>query len=136
MDGRAGHHHGNDPDQLNVLRSADPFDDTPDLVVMRLMEIADKAKNRWSAFDPTDVPEFVATGTCTRDLRIALEIGGLSASEAKCAAPWLTDFEVDYLVDVLQDRTPASFELIVAAATVGAECLTPDRIANLSRLFL
>ena len=43
-------------DQLKTF-VVDPFDDTPDSVVMRLMDIADKAKNRWSAFDPTDIPE-------------------------------------------------------------------------------
>jgi len=43
-------------DQLKTF-VVDPFDDTPDLVVMRLMEIADKAKGRWSAFEPTDIPD-------------------------------------------------------------------------------
>ncbi len=43
-------------DQMKTF-IVDPFDDTPDSVVMRLMDIADKAKNRWSAFDPTDIPE-------------------------------------------------------------------------------
>ena len=85
---------------------------------------------------PVEVPPFVATGTCTRDLRVALELGGLTTGEAQCAAPWLTDFEVDYLIDVVEDRTNASFDLILAAATIGSECLTPDRIADLSRIFL
>ncbi len=31
----------------------DPFDDTPQSVIARLVEIADKAKKRWSAFDIT-----------------------------------------------------------------------------------
>ena len=31
---------------------ADPFEDTPDNVLLRLMDIADKAKGRWSAFEP------------------------------------------------------------------------------------
>lgn len=30
----------------------DPFDDTPQSVIGRLVEIADKAKQRWSAFEP------------------------------------------------------------------------------------
>ena len=29
----------------------DPFDDTPDTIVTRLVEIAEKAQNRWSAWD-------------------------------------------------------------------------------------
>jgi hypothetical protein len=43
-------------DQLKTF-VVDPFDDTPDSVVLRLVEIADKAKNRWSAFEPTDIPD-------------------------------------------------------------------------------
>lgn len=86
--------------------------------------------------DPVEVPPFVATGTCTRDFRIALELGGLTTNEARCAAPWLTDFEVDYLIEVVEGRTNASFDLILTAATIGAECLTPDRVADLSRIFL
>ena len=31
---------------------ADPFEDTPDNVLLRLMDIVDKAKGRWSAFEP------------------------------------------------------------------------------------
>ncbi len=43
-------------DQLKTF-VVDPFDDTPDSVVTRLMDITDKAKKRWSAFDPTDIPD-------------------------------------------------------------------------------
>ncbi len=32
----------------------DPFDDTPDAVIGRLIEIVNKAKNRWSPFEPYD----------------------------------------------------------------------------------
>ena len=37
----------------------DPFDDTPDIVLGRLVEIVKKAKNRWSPLDsnePSDKP--------------------------------------------------------------------------------
>lgn len=33
---------------------ADPFEDTPNNVLLRLMAIADKAKDRWSAFEPPE----------------------------------------------------------------------------------
>ena len=39
---------------------ADPFEDTPDNVLLRLIAIADKSKDRWSAFEPpptSPVPE-------------------------------------------------------------------------------
>jgi len=32
----------------------DPFDDTPDVVIARLIEIVKKARSRWSPFDPCD----------------------------------------------------------------------------------
>jgi len=86
--------------------------------------------------DPTDVEPIEESPLCTRELRLALETGGLTTSEAMCAVPWLTDFEIDYLLAVVEDRATASLQLIFAAATVGAECLTPDRVADLSRLFL
>ena len=35
----------------------DPFDDTPEIVISRLIEIVNKAKNRWCPFDPDDNPE-------------------------------------------------------------------------------
>lgn len=35
----------------------DPFDDTPDIVIGRLIEIVNKAKNHWSPFDPSDTPQ-------------------------------------------------------------------------------
>jgi hypothetical protein len=118
--------------ERDITTGTGPFRFDPDGPVTR----AQAATFLFRFVEPTEAPPFVATGTCTRDLRIALEIGGLATNEAKCAAPWLTDFQVDYLVDVLEDRAPASFELILAAATIGAECLTSDRVADLSRLFL
>ena len=30
----------------------DPFEDTPEFVIRRLIEIADKARNMWSSWDP------------------------------------------------------------------------------------
>ncbi|MEQ8840020.1 MAG: S-layer homology domain-containing protein [Acidimicrobiales bacterium] len=85
---------------------------------------------------PTDVDPAPASVTCTRETRLALQVAGLTAREAACAVPWLTTFELDYLLAVVSDQETASFELIVAAATIGTECLTPSRIADLSRVFL
>lgn len=86
--------------------------------------------------DPGTFARIESVDTCTRGLRIALQTGGLTKAEALCAAPHLTAFDVDYLLDVVKDRQDASYDLIVAAATVGTECLTLDRIADLSRVFL
>ena len=35
----------------------DPFDDTPDAVIGRLIDIATKAKIRWSPLDAPDMPK-------------------------------------------------------------------------------
>jgi hypothetical protein len=35
----------------------DPFDDTPEIVIERLIDIVNKAKNRWHPFDPDEAPE-------------------------------------------------------------------------------
>ncbi len=37
-------------DQLKSF-VVDPFDDTPEIVITRLVEIVNKAKGRWSPFD-------------------------------------------------------------------------------------
>jgi hypothetical protein len=34
----------------------DPFNDTPEIVIGRLIDIADKARGRWSRFDACDCP--------------------------------------------------------------------------------
>jgi hypothetical protein len=34
----------------------DPFDDTPEAVIGRLVEIVDKAKSRWSPFEEEETP--------------------------------------------------------------------------------
>jgi hypothetical protein len=34
----------------------DPFDDTPEVVIGRLIDIADKARGRWSRFEECDCP--------------------------------------------------------------------------------
>lgn len=35
----------------------DPFDDTPDIVIGRLIEIVNKAKSRWSPFEPAEAQQ-------------------------------------------------------------------------------
>jgi hypothetical protein len=41
----------------------DPFDDTPEVVIVRLIEIVDKARSRWSPFEAYDSPEKPAPPT-------------------------------------------------------------------------
>ena len=82
--------------------------------------------------DATPLPE----AQCTRELRVALELGGMTPTESRCAIPHLIDFDVEELVAIVQDEATASFEVILAAVAIGNECLTYDRIADLSRVFL
>lgn len=35
----------------------DPFDDTPEIVIDRLIDIVNKAKNRWQPFDPEEIQQ-------------------------------------------------------------------------------
>ena len=87
--------------------------------------------------DPAGLPAVTGTVPCTRTLRSALVAGGLTLAEATCAAPWLTDFTVDYLLRVVHDMEPASFELILAVATINDEgCVAPHRWDDLTRLYL
>lgn len=86
--------------------------------------------------EPVEVAPIVADADCTRKLRLTLQAGGLTRAEASCAAPFLMDFDIEYLISVVHGRQEASFDLIIAAAGVGLECLTLDRLEDLSRLFL
>jgi len=86
--------------------------------------------------EPVDVAPIVSDASCTRELRLTLQAGGLTQTEASCAAPFLVDFDIEYLLSVVHGRQEASFDLIIAAAGVGLECLTIDRLEDLSRLFL
>jgi len=105
---------------------------TPEGAVSR----AEAATFLFRFVDPDEVVPVDTSSDCTRPLRVALELGGLTTTEARCAAPLLAGFEIEYLVDVVADRADASFDLLLAAVEVGNRCLTQERIADLSRLLL
>jgi hypothetical protein len=101
------------------------------------MTRAEAATFMFRFVDPDDVPVATSTARCARTLRSALITGGLTHAEASCAAPWLTDFTVDYITRVVYDLEPASFELILAVATINDEgCVSRRRMGELSRVFL
>ncbi|MBP7049798.1 MAG: hypothetical protein KBE65_02175 [Phycisphaerae bacterium] len=58
-------------DQLKSF-VVDPFDDTPEIVITRLIEIVNKAKNRWCPFNPDDTPEEAAPPAAPRPQRRAV----------------------------------------------------------------
>jgi hypothetical protein len=87
--------------------------------------------------DIAEPDELAESSECTREMRVALETGGLSASEARCIAPYLADFDIDTLVKVVSDEQRAPLTLIIAVAeSLRAGCLSNTRIAELTRLFL
>jgi len=47
-------------DQLKSF-VVDPFDDTPEIVIGRLIEIVNKAKNRWSSFQDREADALPST---------------------------------------------------------------------------
>jgi hypothetical protein len=101
------------------------------------MTRAEAATFMFRYVDPDVVPEVTETVECTRTMRSALITGGLTPAEAACAAPWLTDFSVEYLTRVVYDVEPASFELILAVAIINDEgCISQRRLGELSRVFL
>ncbi len=83
--------------------------------------------------DPSSATNPPATpGVCTRGVRRALVAGGLTPTEAVCAAPRLLTFSVDYLVEVAQRRAAPSTELLDAVSAISdTGCLTPERIIEL-----
>lgn len=101
------------------------------------MTRAEAATFMFRYVDPDVVPEIGQPADCTRTMRNALITGGLTRAEAACAAPWLTDFTVEYLTRVVYDIEPASFELILAVAIINDEgCVSRRRMGELSRIFL
>lgn len=104
---------------------------SPDGVVTR----AQAAAFLFRFVDPDGAVPAIESEGCSRSLRVALEVGGLTANEARCAAPYLTDYDIDHLVDVLAGRATAEMDLLIAASTIGNRCLDTNRIAQLARLF-
>ena len=71
---------------------------------------------------------------CTRDLRLALIDAGLTTEEAACAIWYLVDYTVGELTDVLIGSAFPSPQMMVDISTAATECLTPDRIDELTQL--
>lgn len=80
-------------------------------------------------------PSVTLPGTsesCSRAMREALVVGGLTFDEAQCAAPHLLSFSVDYLVSVVEGKATPSIDLFNAVAAVSdSGCLTQERITEL-----
>jgi len=79
----------------------------------------------------------LTSADCTRELREALEAGGLTAGEARCVAPFVADFDIDQLRRIVNDEERAPLTLIIAVAeSLRAGCLSNTRVAELTRVFL
>ena len=75
---------------------------------------------------------------CARPVRLALIEAGLTLPEATCAAPRLAGWDVTYLQAVAAGEIDAhdDWDLLITVALVGQECLAPERVADLTRIFL
>ena len=57
----------------------DPFDDSPDVVIGRIVDIANKAKSRWSPFDsqenaePQPQPQYSYSNSCDEHEQVSQE---------------------------------------------------------------
>lgn len=71
---------------------------------------------------------------CNRELRLALIDGGLTTAEAACALRYLGGYSVQQLTDVLLGTTYPSFEMISDISAAATECLTPERVTELTQL--
>ena len=112
--------------------SATTFD--PDGLVTRA-----QAATFLHRFAGTPEPAFVPDEVdCARQMRIALIAGGLTPTEAACAAPHLAGWSVDYLLSIVYDQVDAAqdWDLLFTVALIAETCLTDERVAELTRLFL
>ena len=85
----------------------------------------------------TKTSDVTGARTCTRGLRVALETGGLTPTEARCVAPYLAGFDIEFLIKVVADEARAPITLVIAVAeSLRVGCLSNTKIAELTRLFL
>ena len=81
-------------------------------------------------------PAPAAETSCLAPLRNALEAGGLTPTEAACAAPRLIDIGLERVLGILDGSAPFSFDVLAPVADVAAACIPADRRATVIRLFL
>lgn len=77
-----------------------------------------------------------ASASCLEPLRSLLESNGMTADEAACAAPHLVDFDVEYLIRVLDGAEPLSGDIIGVVAEIASACIPFHRLAVVIRFFI
>lgn len=86
----------------------------------------------WRFARPVESVEIADDTECVRPLRTALETGGLTTIEAACAVPFLSGFDADYLVSVVNGEDEADLAFLVALVqVVNAGCIADARIPQL-----
>jgi len=86
------------------------------------------------AGSPAPTSDPVADVPCSRELRLALVDAGLTPAEAACSIAYLGGFSVQQLTDVLVGSSYPSTDMIMAISAAATECLTADRVDELTRL--
>ena len=103
----------------------------------RAMTRAQAAAFMWRfAGDPPVAPYPGEDVVCSRALRLALTDAGLTAAEAACAIDYLSGYTVEELTDVLIGTAFPSADMIIAISAAATECLTADRVDELTQLLL
>lgn len=83
------------------------------------------------------VPAAASSGVCVQEYADLLADAGLTAAEATCVAPFVTDLGIDTLTAVLNGTQPFSGDLVTTLSDIlSAGCISPDRQADLIRVFL
>lgn len=99
------------------------------------MSRAQAATFMWRfAGDPIVAPYAGEDIACSRDLRLALIDAGLTIVEAACAIDYLSDYSVEELTEVLIGTAFPPLDMIVAISAAANECLSPDRVDELTQL--
>jgi hypothetical protein len=99
------------------------------------MNRAEAAAFMWRfAGSPTPTSTPVADVPCSRELRLALVDAGLTPTEAGCSIVYLGGYSVQQLTDVLVGSSYPSTDMIMDIAAAATECLTADRVDELTRL--
>ena len=86
---------------------------------------------------PTVVAPAAPAAVCLQEYADVLVDAGLTPAEATCAAPFVADLGLDTLVGVLGGTQPFSGDVVTTLSEIlTAGCISPDRQADLIRIFL
>ncbi len=85
---------------------------------------------------PGAVAPATTSSDCDRSIRNALVAAGMTIEEAKCAAPLLAGFSVDFLTQAVAGEVPFTPALLDALVTIQSNgCLTAERVVEFIQVY-